>query len=88
VPLTITATRAAGFTEEIALSAVNLPANVTAALKNISKGEKEAKAQLTPAAKAAVGEFVISVTGKAKFHNKEYTVTAQPFTLTIRDVKK
>jgi hypothetical protein len=88
VPLTITATRAADFAEEIALSAVNLPANVTASLKSIPKGQKEAKAQMIPAGKAAVGEWLISVTGKAKFHNKEYMVTAQPFTLTIHDGKK
>ena len=30
----------------------------------------------------------ISVTGKAKFHNQEYAVTAQPFDLTIRETKK
>jgi hypothetical protein len=88
VPLTITATRAAGFSEEIALTAAGLPANVTASLKNIPKGEKEAKAQLTSSAKAALGEFMISVTGRAKFHNKEYAATAQPVALTIRDGKK
>jgi hypothetical protein len=83
VPLTITATRSAGFTEEIALSPVNLPANVSAALKSIPKGEHEIKGQLTPAANAPLGQFSISVTGKAKFQNKEYALTAQPFALLL-----
>jgi hypothetical protein len=88
VPLTITATRAAGFTEEISLSAVDLPANVATTLKNIPKGQHFVTAQLTPAAKAPLGPFTISVTGKAKFHNQEYAVTAPPFGLTIREAKK
>jgi hypothetical protein len=83
VPLTIRVTRAAGFTEEIALSAVNLPANVTAALKSIPKGDHEVKGQLTPAANASLGQFTISVTGKAKFQNREFAVTAQPFELSL-----
>ena len=83
VPLTITATRSAGFTEEIALSPINLPANVTAALKNIPKGEHEIKGQLTPAANAPLGQFTISVTGKVKFQNRDYAVTARPFSLAL-----
>jgi hypothetical protein len=81
--LTITATRAAGFTDEIALSAVNLPANVTASLKNIPKGEQESKGQLTAATNAALGQYMIGVTGKAKLKNVEYALTAQPFALTL-----
>jgi hypothetical protein len=88
VPLSVTAIRAPGFTEEIALSAVGLPADVTAALKNIPKGEHTVTGQLTPAAKAPLGQLTISVTGKAKFQNKEYAVTAQPFDLTIHEAKK
>jgi hypothetical protein len=83
VPVTITVSRTAGFTEEIALSAVNLPANVTAALKNIPKSENEIKAQLTPAANAPLGQFTISVTGKAKFKDKQIAVTARPFELAL-----
>jgi hypothetical protein len=83
VPLTITVSRSAGFTEEITLSAVNLPANVTAALKNIPKGENEIKAELNPAANAPLGQFMISVTGKAKFQEKQYAVTARPFDLAL-----
>src|SRR5262249_51359160 len=47
INVTITATRATGFTDEIAVTAANLPANVTAALKNIPKEQKEVKVQLT-----------------------------------------
>lgn len=83
VPLTIAVNRAAGFTDEIALSAVNLPANVTATLKNIPKGANEIKGQLTLAANAPLGRFTLSVTGKAKFQNKEVAVTAWPFVLAL-----
>jgi hypothetical protein len=83
VPLTVTATRAAGFTDEIALSPVGLPANVAPALKNIAKGQYEVKVQLNPAANAALGQFPISVTGKAKFQNKDFSVTARPVSLVL-----
>jgi hypothetical protein len=83
VSVTINATRSADFTDEIALSAINLPANVTAALKSIPKGENEVRGDLTPAANAPQGQFAISVTGKAKSRNKEYAVTARPFDLVL-----
>jgi hypothetical protein len=83
VPLTITATRAAGFTDEIALSPVGLPANAASALKNIAKGQNEVKVQLNPAANAALGRFPISVTGKAKYQNKDFSVTAAPVALVL-----
>jgi len=81
--VTITATRSAGFTEEIALSANGVPANVAPALKNIPKDQNEVKVQLTPAANAAIGSFPLSFTGKAKFNNKDFTVTSQPTPLNV-----
>ncbi len=83
VGLTVTATRVAGFTEEIALSAAGLPANVTAALKNIPASQTEAKGELKPAANAAVGSFPITVSGKAKFNGKDFTVPAPPSPLVL-----
>jgi hypothetical protein len=56
---------------------------VTAALKNIPKGENEVRGQLSPTGNASLGQFTLSVTGTAKQGNKEYTVTAPPFVLAI-----
>jgi hypothetical protein len=83
VALTVTAKRAAGFAEEIALSPVGLPPNVAAALKNIPKGQSEIKVQLNAAANAALGQFPITITGKAKFQNRDYTLTAAPVSLVL-----
>src|SRR5262249_46691051 len=52
VSLTINTTRAAGFLEEIAITATGVPANVAPMLKNIPKDLSEVKIQLTPAANA------------------------------------
>ncbi|HLN30573.1 MAG TPA: hypothetical protein VK395_22705 [Gemmataceae bacterium] len=83
VPLTVSVVRSAGFDGEIALSPVGLPANVAAALKNIPKGQQEVKVQLNPAGNAPLGHFAISVTGKAKFENTEFDVTAEPLSLVL-----
>jgi hypothetical protein len=83
IPVTITATRTAGFEEAIALTAIGLPANVTPALKSIPKGQSEAKVQLNAAANAGLGQFTISFSGKGKFQDKEYTVTALPVSLVL-----
>jgi hypothetical protein len=83
VGLTITAARAPGFAEEIALAPLGLPANVTPGLKNIPRGQSEVKVQLTPAANAPLGRFLISVTGRAKFQNRDYQVPATPVDLVL-----
>lgn len=82
-PVTVTATRTAGFVEEIALTALGLPPNVAAVLKNIPKDQNEVKAQLTPAANAPLGRFAVSVIGRAKHQNKDYAVTAAPTELVL-----
>ncbi|MFL5246148.1 MAG: pre-peptidase C-terminal domain-containing protein [Gemmataceae bacterium] len=81
--ITITATRAAGFTEEIAVTAVGVPANVAPTLKNIPKDQNEVKVQLTPAANAAIGSFPLSFTGKAKFNNRDFSVASPPTPLIV-----
>lgn len=81
--LTITTTRAEGFDSDIALTAVGLPANVTTALKNVPKGMNEVKGDLKIAKNAAMGDFPISFTGKAKHNNKEYSVIAPPMALVV-----
>jgi hypothetical protein len=81
--VTLVATRAPGFVEQIALEPVGLPANVAPALKSIPKGQSEVKVTLTPAVNAALGTFPISFNGKAKFQNREHAVNASPLLLTI-----
>jgi hypothetical protein len=82
-PLTVTAYRSPGFTEEIALAPVGLPPNVAPALKNIPKGQNEVKVQLNAALNATLGRFPISLTGKAKFQNREFDATAEPVDLVL-----
>ncbi len=81
--LTITAVRAPGFTEEIALTATGLPPNVAPALKNIPANMKEVKVQLNVAANAAPGAYPITLTGKAKHNNQDFSVNAAPANLVV-----
>jgi hypothetical protein len=85
VPLRVIATRDAGFTEEIALSVVGLPANTAAALKNIAAKATEEKGLLNPAANAAAGQFAITIVGKAKYKDVEFEVKATPMQLVLAD---
>ncbi len=81
--LMVTAVRAPGFTEEIALTATGLPPNVAPALKNIPANMNEVKMQLNVAANAAPGTFPIVVNGKAKHQNKDFSANAPPANLVV-----
>jgi Bacterial pre-peptidase C-terminal domain len=83
VPLTIAATRIPGFDDEISLSALGLPATVSAALKNIPKGENEVSVQIAAAPNAPLGKFLVSFAGKAKTQNREFHNLTQPAPLTV-----
>jgi hypothetical protein len=85
VSVTVTATRDPGFTSEIALAAVGLPANVAAALKNIPANANEAKGQLSPAANAAAGQFPITIVGKVKHKDVDFEIKAAPVPLVLAD---
>lgn len=82
--LTITATRQPGFTGEIALTATGLPPNVAPALKNITANTNEVKAQLNLAANAPLGQFAITINGKAKHQMRDWSVNAAPAQLVIK----
>jgi hypothetical protein len=80
--LTVTATRATGFAEDIVLSVVNLPPNVAAAAKPIAKGANEAVFPISPAPNAPVGTFEPIIIGRGKFQGRDFTVSvAAPLTL-------
>jgi dienelactone hydrolase len=83
IGLTVTVTRAAGFTEQVTLSATGLPANVAPALKNIPANANEVKVQLNPAANAPIGQFPVTITGKAKHNGYDFSASAAPVQLVI-----
>ena len=82
--VTVTATRTAGFTAEIALTATGLPANVTPMLKNIPGNMYEVKVQFNVAANAAPSSSSITIVGKAKHQNRDFTVNAPAVPLVIK----
>ncbi len=82
--LTVTATRAPGFTAEIALSNSALPPGVTAMLKNIPANQNEIKLTLTLTPQIKFDKATFSVTGKAKHQDREATASAPPVTLVIK----
>jgi len=83
VPLTIAAVRIPGFDEEIALSAVGVPATLTAALKNIPKAKNEVTVDVRAAGNAPLGHLLFSFAGTAKVKNNEYRNLAQPVGLNL-----
>ncbi len=82
--LTVTATRAPGFTEEIVLTANGLPANVKPALVNVAANQSEAKMTLNVEANAPVGTSMITLTGKAKHKGQDVAITSTAVPLTIK----
>jgi hypothetical protein len=82
--LTITATRAPGFTAEIALSAAGLPPGVTAMLKNVPANQNEIKILLTLTPQAKLGQSALTITGKASHQGQEMTASAPPVMLVIK----
>ena len=89
VNIMIDAGRAMGFADEITLTAIHLPANVTATPKPIAKGTEEIALQVTAAANAAPGPATLFVKGSAKVGGKDYVLYSAPITFTITaDAKK
>jgi hypothetical protein len=82
--LVVTATRLPGFTGEIALSVAGLPPKVAAAAKNIPANANEVPIALTPAADAPEAQSAVTVTGKAKHENRDFTVNAAPVPLAVK----
>jgi hypothetical protein len=79
----VTATRAAGFDEEIALTPVGLPAGVAPAIKPIAKGATESKIELKVPANVAIGQYPITFMGRGRHENKDYGATAPPVPLVV-----
>ena len=81
--ITITATKAMGFNEDIAIAAIGLPPNVTAAVKPLPKGSNDIQLQITAAANATLGSFSITFRGAAKPGGKDFAYYSAPVTLNI-----
>lgn len=80
--VTITAKRAEGFNEEIAINPpVGLPANVGAKVTTIPKDKTETKFPLDVNAKAALGEYFLLISGKAKIEKRD--VVSDPAVLQL-----
>lgn len=85
----VVATRAAGFTEDIALTLLpdkdQLPAGITAALKPIAKDTNEIAIVFTANAQAPLGQFTAAINGTGK---KEAVTSVQPIpalSLTLKE---
>jgi hypothetical protein len=82
-PLTVTAERAPGFDGEIALAALNLPPNITVALKNVPKGKNEVKLAVNSTAKTALGSHAVFLLASATVQGKGVVVILPPATLSL-----
>ena len=81
--VTVTATRAAGFAEEIQLAPVAVPPNVAIAVKPIPKGANEVRFPVTPAANAAIGPHPLAFRGTAKAGGKDIAYYSAPATASV-----
>jgi hypothetical protein len=81
--VTVTATRAAGFADEIQIAPTALPPNVTIAIKPIPKGSNEVQFAVTPAANAVIGPLPLTFRGTTKAGGKDYAYYSAPSTAAI-----
>ncbi len=84
--VTVTATREAGFDDEITLNApAGLPATVPApkVIPAIAKGKTETSFPLDLNVKTPMGEYFVLVTAKTKYQGKELSGAAPPLLLVL-----
>ena len=81
--ITVTAVRGMGFTEDVALLPIGLPANVTVTVKPIGKGTNDIQVQLAAAPTAAYGPFTLNFRGTAKAAGKDFAYYAVPLHLAV-----
>jgi hypothetical protein len=81
--VTVTATRAAGFADEIQVAATVVPPNVAIAAKPIPKGANEVQFTVTPAANAALGNLPLTFRGTTKTGGKDFAYYSTSATLSV-----
>ncbi|HKB36276.1 MAG TPA: PPC domain-containing protein [Gemmataceae bacterium] len=86
ITATVTATRNAGFDDEIAILVVGLPPTVKATLKNIPKGQNEVKIQFDPVPNAPPAQIAVTFTGRARYQNVEVSANTAPLSLVVAAV--
>jgi hypothetical protein len=84
-PLTVTVTvkRSKGFAEEITLTSTGMPPLVLLPLKTIPKNQNEVKVALKTYNNTPFGNFLLRVTGKARYQNRDYVISSPPAPLAI-----
>jgi hypothetical protein len=83
--LVVTVARGLGFTADVVLGVPEgLPPNAKPpALKPIPKGQNEVKVPLDLNAKVPLGQYLVTLTGRAKHQGKEYLAYARPSAFTV-----
>ncbi len=81
--VTVTATRATGFTDAITLAPFGLPPTIPAVVKPIPANQTSVKIELKPAVNAPLGTFPVTLTGRAKFQNRDFAVHSPPANLVL-----
>jgi len=81
--ITVAATRAAGFADEIQLAPVAPTPNVTVAVKPIPKGANEVQFPATAAANAGIGPHPIAFRGTAKVGGKDVAYYSSTATVNV-----
>jgi hypothetical protein len=81
--VTVSATRAPGFAEDIALAAVGLPPTITVVVKPVGKGTNDVQVQLTAAANAPLGKFDLVLRGTAKSGGKDFAYESVPLSFEV-----
>jgi hypothetical protein len=81
--LTVTAVRATGFTDAIALTPFGLPPNVPAVAGAIPANQTQVKIALNLPLNAPLGTFSIGYTGRAKFQTRDFAVSSGPTPLPV-----
>jgi hypothetical protein len=84
----VTVKRAAGFAEEIAITALGLPANVTAKLKPVAKGANDVEFEIAPAANAAPGAVNAVFRFTAKRAGQDFAYEMKAPLVTVTEPKK
>ena len=84
VPVTVSITKNPGFDEEVNVALVAIPpaqgqpVPIPPATAKIAKGQTQVRLELKPAANAPMTPQHLGFTAKAKFNNKDYTVSVPP----------
>lgn len=83
LPVTIKARRGSKFTGEIDLAPLGLPPVLSVTPNNIASGKDAATIDVKTAATAPLRPFSVDFLGKARFHDRDYTIAAAPGVLNV-----